>query len=46
MNLNSILIGSEDPKRLTDYYTRLNETALQALVAPAAPSPAPKAAEA
>ena len=23
MNLNSILIGSEDPKRLTDYYTRL-----------------------
>jgi predicted enzyme related to lactoylglutathione lyase len=23
MNLNSILIGSEDPRRLTDYYTRL-----------------------
>ncbi len=23
MNLNSILIGSEDPQRLTDYYTRL-----------------------
>jgi predicted enzyme related to lactoylglutathione lyase len=23
MNLSSILIGSEDPKRLTDYYTRL-----------------------
>src|SRR5947208_9663441 len=23
MNLNSILIGSEDPKRLTDYYTRI-----------------------
>ena len=23
MNLNSILIGSEDPKALTDYYTRL-----------------------
>ncbi len=23
MNLNSILIGSEDPKRLTEYYTRL-----------------------
>jgi len=23
MNLNSILVGSEDPKRLTDYYTRL-----------------------
>jgi len=23
MNLNSILIGSEDPKRLADYYTRL-----------------------
>jgi predicted enzyme related to lactoylglutathione lyase len=23
LNLNSILIGSEDPKRLTDYYTRL-----------------------
>jgi predicted enzyme related to lactoylglutathione lyase len=23
MNLNSILIGSEDPKRLTDYYTKL-----------------------
>jgi predicted enzyme related to lactoylglutathione lyase len=23
MNLNSILIGSEDPKRLTDYYTGL-----------------------
>jgi predicted enzyme related to lactoylglutathione lyase len=23
MNLNSILIGSEDPKRLVDYYTKL-----------------------
>ncbi len=23
MNLNSILIGSEDPQRLADYYTRL-----------------------
>jgi predicted enzyme related to lactoylglutathione lyase len=23
MNLNSILIGSEDPQRLTDYYTTL-----------------------
>jgi predicted enzyme related to lactoylglutathione lyase len=23
MNLNSILIGSEDPGRLTDYYTKL-----------------------
>lgn len=23
MNLNSILIGSEDPQRLTDYYTRV-----------------------
>jgi predicted enzyme related to lactoylglutathione lyase len=23
MNFNSILIGSEDPQRLTDYYTRL-----------------------
>lgn len=23
MNLNSILIGSENPQRLTDYYTRL-----------------------
>jgi predicted enzyme related to lactoylglutathione lyase len=23
MNLNSILIGSEDPQRLRDYYTRL-----------------------
>ena len=23
MNLNSILIGSEDPQRLTDYYTKL-----------------------
>lgn len=23
MNLNSILIGSADPRRLTDYYTRL-----------------------
>jgi predicted enzyme related to lactoylglutathione lyase len=23
MNLNSIMIGSEDPKRLTEYYTRL-----------------------
>jgi len=23
MNLNSVLIGSEDPKRLTDYYTNL-----------------------
>ena len=23
MNLKSILIGSEDPQRLTDYYTRL-----------------------
>jgi predicted enzyme related to lactoylglutathione lyase len=23
VNLNSVLIGSEDPKRLTDYYTRL-----------------------
>jgi predicted enzyme related to lactoylglutathione lyase len=23
MNLNSILIGSEDPQRLVDYYTRL-----------------------
>jgi predicted enzyme related to lactoylglutathione lyase len=23
MNLNSILIGSEDPQRLTEYYTRL-----------------------
>ena len=23
MNLNSILIGSEDPKRLRDYYTKL-----------------------
>ena len=23
MNLNSILIGSEDPQRLTDYYSRL-----------------------
>jgi predicted enzyme related to lactoylglutathione lyase len=23
VNLNSILIGSEDPQRLTDYYTRL-----------------------
>jgi len=23
MNLNSVLIGSEDPQRLTDYYTRL-----------------------
>ena len=23
MNLNSILIGSEDPQRLSDYYTQL-----------------------
>ena len=23
MNLNSIMIGSEDPKRLADYYTKL-----------------------
>jgi predicted enzyme related to lactoylglutathione lyase len=23
MNLNSVLIGSEDPKRLTDYYAKL-----------------------
>ena len=23
MNLNSILIGSEDPQHLADYYTRL-----------------------
>jgi predicted enzyme related to lactoylglutathione lyase len=23
MNLNSVLIGSEDPKRLADYYTKL-----------------------
>jgi predicted enzyme related to lactoylglutathione lyase len=23
MNLNSIMIGSEDPRRLTDYYARL-----------------------
>jgi predicted enzyme related to lactoylglutathione lyase len=23
MNLNSILIGSEDPKKLTEYYTKL-----------------------
>ena len=23
MNLNSVLIGSEDPKRLTEYYTRI-----------------------
>jgi predicted enzyme related to lactoylglutathione lyase len=23
MNLNSVLIGSEDPKRLTEYYTNL-----------------------
>jgi predicted enzyme related to lactoylglutathione lyase len=23
MNLNSILIGTEDPKRLTEYYTKL-----------------------
>ncbi|MGO9180911.1 MAG: hypothetical protein ACLQHS_16860 [Candidatus Limnocylindrales bacterium] len=23
MNLNSILIGSADPQRLTDYYTKL-----------------------
>jgi len=23
MNLNSILIGSEDPKRLAEYYTKL-----------------------
>ena len=23
MNLNSLLIGSEDPKRLVDYYTKL-----------------------
>jgi predicted enzyme related to lactoylglutathione lyase len=23
MNLNSVLIGSEDPQRLTDYYTKL-----------------------
>ncbi len=23
MNFNSILIGSEDPKRLTDYYSRI-----------------------
>ena len=23
MNLNGIMIGSEDPKRLTDYYTKL-----------------------
>jgi predicted enzyme related to lactoylglutathione lyase len=23
MNLNSVLIGSEDPQRLTDYYSRL-----------------------
>jgi predicted enzyme related to lactoylglutathione lyase len=23
MNLNSVLIGSEDPKRLVDYYTKL-----------------------
>ena len=23
MNLNTVLIGSEDPKRLTDYYTKL-----------------------
>jgi predicted enzyme related to lactoylglutathione lyase len=23
VNLNSVLIGSEDPKRLTDYYTKL-----------------------
>jgi predicted enzyme related to lactoylglutathione lyase len=23
MNLNSIMIGSENPKRLTDYYTKL-----------------------
>lgn len=23
MNLNNILIGSEDPRRLADYYTKL-----------------------
>ena len=23
MNFNSVLVGSEDPKRLTDYYTKL-----------------------
>ena len=23
MNLNSIMIGSEDPKKLTDYYTKI-----------------------
>lgn len=23
MNLNSVMIGSDDPKRLTDYYTKL-----------------------
>ncbi len=23
MNLNSILVGSADPQRLTDYYTKL-----------------------
>ena len=23
MNLNSVLIGSEEPRRLTDYYTRI-----------------------
>ena len=23
MNLNSVLIGSEDPKRLAEYYTKL-----------------------
>ena len=23
MNLNTVLIGSEDPKRMTDYYTKL-----------------------
>jgi predicted enzyme related to lactoylglutathione lyase len=23
MNLNSVMIGSEDPKRLSDYYTKL-----------------------
>lgn len=26
MNLNSILIGSDDPKRLADYYSRLFDT--------------------
>ena len=30
MNLNSILIGSEDPKRLAEYYTKLfGEPAMQ-----------------